>query len=52
MDRVMLSDRFRMAADEPEWRYARYDVTPDMRQGIIRRFSEWADQIDPRIQNA
>jgi len=51
MDRLMLSDRFRLASGGSEEEYARYDITPDMHQGIIRRFFEWADQIDPRIQN-
>ena len=48
MDRIMLADRFRMVASEPEWRFERYEVTPEMRQGIIQRFMDWADQIDPR----
>jgi len=48
MDRRILSDRFRLADRGSEEEYGRYNITPDIRQGIIQRFSEWADQIDPR----
>jgi len=48
MDRRMLSDRFRQAGRGSIEEYNRYNITPEIRQAIIERFSDWAHQIDPR----
>ena len=49
LDRHMLAGRFRESAAKTPSDYARYGLIAEGRAGLIARFTEWADQIDPAV---
>jgi hypothetical protein len=48
-DRPMLAERFRSVARKSPESFAAYGIGPEYRHGIIDRFLDWADEIDPAV---
>jgi hypothetical protein len=45
----MLADRFRSVRAKSSESFEAYEVGPDRRRGIVDRFLDWADEIDPAV---